>query len=398
MVSPRRISLLGATGSIGASTLDLLAAHPGRFAVEAVSAHRDVGGLARAARATRARIAVIADEDGLVPLREALAGSGIEAAAGRRALVEAASRPVDLVLAAIVGAAGLESGLAALASARVLALANKECLVCAGDLFMREAARHGATILPVDSEHNAVFQVLGAPDSVERVVLTASGGPFRDWPVARMRAARPADALRHPKWRMGAKISVDSASLMNKGLELIEAQHLFALAPARLGVLVHPQSVVHGLVHYRDGSVLAQLAAPDMRTPIAHCLAWPDRMDAPVPRLDLAQIASLTFENPDISRFPALGVAMAAMRAGGPAPTLLNAANEVAVEAFLAEAIGFCDIAALVESVLEKAMGSVDARTPSCIDEALRIDAFGRTMAREALTRFGERRASATSA
>jgi 1-deoxy-D-xylulose-5-phosphate reductoisomerase len=356
MAMTKRVTILGSTGSIGRSTVDLLQREPERFAVEVLTAQSNVTLLAEQARLLRARLAVIGDETQLPELRERLAGSGVEAAAGRAALIEAAARPTDWVMAAIVGAAGLEPTLAAVRRGAVVALANKETLVCAGDLVMAEAARCGATILPVDSEHNAIFQVFDfkAPESVDRIILTASGGPFRTLNLSEMREVTPAQAIAHPIWSMGAKISVDSATLMNKGLELIEASYLFPVPEDRIEVLIHPQSVVHSLVAYLDGSVLAQLGTPDMRTPIAFTLAWPSRMAAPAARLDLAAIAKLTFEVPDSARFPALNLARRALQSGGGAPTILNAANEVAVEAFLSGRIGFLDIARIVEQTLAR--------------------------------------------
>ncbi|HLA21668.1 MAG TPA: 1-deoxy-D-xylulose-5-phosphate reductoisomerase, partial [Pseudolabrys sp.] len=330
---PRSITILGATGSIGASTIDLIKRNPQHYRVEAVSARRNAAALATIAREVGARLAVVADPDAYADLKSALAGSGVEAAAGEAALIETAQRPTDWVMAAISGSVGLKPTLAAIERGATVALANKECLVCAGSLFMRRAASAGATVLPVDSEHNAVFQALGAGrrEDVKRVILTASGGPFRTWTAEAIAVATPEQALRHPNWSMGPKITVDSASLMNKGLELIEAHHLFALAPHEIDVLVHPQSVVHGLVEFRDGSVVAQLGSPDMRIPIAHCLAWPQRIDSPAARLDLARVRELTFEEPDLVRFPALALARQAMTTGGTAPTVLNAADEIAV-------------------------------------------------------------------
>lgn len=350
----RRITILGSTGSVGCSTVDLLQRTPDRFVVEALTAQRNVRLLAEQARSLKAGLAVIGDEQLLPELRALLAGSGIATAAGARAITEAAARPAEMVMAAIVGAAGLEPTLAAVRRGATVALANKESLVCAGALMMREAALHGATILPVDSEHNAIFQVFNfeAPESVDRVILTASGGPFRTLSLGEMREVTPAQAIAHPVWSMGAKISVDSATLMNKGLELIEASFLFPVPEQRLEVLIHPQSVIHSLVSYLDGSVLAQLGTPDMRTPIGVALAWPRRMATPAARLDLAAIAKLTFEVPDFARFPALNLARQALQTGGAAPTILNAANEVAVDAFLKGRIGFLDITRIVEQTL----------------------------------------------
>lgn len=354
-MAPRKsVTVLGATGSIGDSTLDLIARAPEQFAVEALVGGRNAAKLADQAQRVAARMAVIADPAGYDELRDRLRGSGIECAAGENAVIEAADRPADLVMAAIVGAAGLAPTLTAIRRGATIALANKECLVCAGGLMMAEIAAHGARLLPVDSEHNAIFQVFdnNQRDQIERLILTASGGPFRTWDRAAMAVATPAQAVAHPNWSMGAKISVDSASMMNKGLELIEAFHIFGIPEHQIEVLVHPQSVIHSMVGYADGSVLAQLGVSDMRTPIAYCLGWPDRVPTPVRRLDFPALAQLTFEAPDLQRFPALGLARAALRSGGTAPAILNAANEVAVAAFLAGQIGFLDISQVVETVL----------------------------------------------
>lgn len=351
----RRVTVLGSTGSVGSNTVELLAAYPDRFQVEALVAGRNVAKLAEQARLLRPALAVVADEGAYAGLKDALAGTGIELAAGADAVVEAASRPAaDWVMAAIVGAAGLAPTLAAIRRGATVAFANKEVLVCAGDLVMAEVRRHGATLLPVDSEHSAIFQVFDETrrEGISRLVLTASGGPFRTWTRDAMEGVTPAQACAHPNWSMGAKISVDSASMMNKGLELIEAHHLFAMPEDRIDVLVHPQSVIHSLVEYVDGSVLAQLGTPDMRTPIAVALAWPDRLATPGERLDLVKAASLTFESPDPVRFPALELARRALQSGGAAPTILNAANEEAVAAFLAGKLGFLDIPRVVESCL----------------------------------------------
>lgn len=379
----RTVTLLGATGSIGSSTVDLLRRDRVQYRVEAVTANRNAAALAQLAREFDARFAAIADVSAYGELKEALSGTGIKVAAGEAGLLEAAQRPADWVMAAISGASGLGPTLAAAERGATVALANKECLVCAGGLFMRRAAAAGATVLPVDSEHNAVFQALGAGrrEDVRRVILTASGGPFRTWSAAALRQASLAEALRHPNWSMGPKVTIDSATLMNKGLELIEAHHLFALASAEIDVLVHPQSVVHGLVEFSDGSVVAQLGAPDMRIPIAHCLAWPVRLAGPAPRLDLAKLASLTFEEPDLERFPALGLARRALEEGGAAPTILNAANEVAVEAFVSGRIGFQGIAALVEATLDAAAREQGLREPQTIEEALAVDHIARSLA-----------------
>jgi 1-deoxy-D-xylulose-5-phosphate reductoisomerase len=383
----RRVTILGATGSIGASTIDIIRRESARFRVQALSARSNGTLLARLARELKAEFAAVADPDAYLPLKEGLSGTGIEAAAGAEAVVEAARRPAELVVAGIAGASGLEPTLAALQPGRVIALANKECLVSAGALFMRGAAAVGATVLPVDSEHNAVFQALsaGRREDVARIVLTASGGPFRTWPMAALRGATPEQALKHPNWSMGPKVTIDSATLMNKGLELIEAHHLFGIDPDRIDVLVHPQSVVHGMVEFRDGSLVAQLGATDMRIPIAHCLAWPERIEAPAPRLDLARVATLTFEPPDLERFPALSIARAALEAGGGAPTALNAANEVAVSEFLAGRLGFTGIPALVEAVLAEASRRGVLREPATVADALAIDHMTRMMARDLL-------------
>jgi 1-deoxy-D-xylulose-5-phosphate reductoisomerase len=352
---PRRVTILGSTGSVGQSTVDLLLRNPDGFEVEALTANRNPGRLAEQARALRARFAAIADPVHYSALKDALAGTGIEAACGAEALAEAALRPSDWVMAGIVGAAGLAPTLAAIRRGAIVALANKEVLVCAGALVMQEVRRCGATLLPVDSEHNAIWQCfdLDRADTVERIILTASGGPFRERSFEDMREVTPMEAVAHPNWSMGAKISVDSATMMNKGLELIEAHHLFQLPLERVEIVVHPQSIVHGAVVYRDGSVLAQLGSPDMRTPIAYALAWPDRIETPAKRLDLAAIGRLTFEPPDESRFPALRVAREALVRGGGCPTVLNAANETAVHAFLVGHIGFLDIVETVERTLE---------------------------------------------
>ncbi len=384
----RSVTILGATGSVGASTVDLIKRERARFRVEAVTADSKAAELAQVARDVGARLAVVADPAAYADLKQALSGSGIEAAAGADALDEAAGRPADWVMAAISGAVGLKPTMAAIERGATVALANKECLVCAGSLFMRRAAATGATVLPVDSEHNAIFQALGAGrrEDVRRIILTASGGPFRTWTQAQIRSATIEQALRHPNWSMGPKISIDSATMMNKGLELIEAYHLFALKADEIDILVHPQSVVHGLVEFRDGSVVAQLGAPDMRIPIAHCLAWPQRIDGPAARLDLARVRELTFEAPDTARFPALALARRALDTGGAAPTVLNAANEVAVGEFIAGRIGFPAIAALVEATLEAAAARGLLGEPAGIDEALAVDHVARSLARDLLS------------
>ncbi|GHD46750.1 1-deoxy-D-xylulose 5-phosphate reductoisomerase [Thalassobaculum fulvum] len=351
----RRISVLGSTGSVGRSTMDLVERNPERFEVVALAGGANADLIAEQAKRTRAGFVAIADGAAWPALKAALAGTGIESAAGAEAVLEAARRDADWTMAAIVGAAGLAPTLTAVRQGRVIALANKESLVCAGDLFVAEARAAGATILPVDSEHNAIFQVFESDrrPGIEKIILTASGGPFRTLSREAMASKGLKDALAHPNWSMGPKISIDSATMMNKGLELIEAHHLFDMPEDRIDILVHPQSVVHSLVAYVDGSVLAQLGSPDMRTPIAYALAWPERMPTPTPRLDLAAVAQLSFEAPDPVRFPALRLAREALRAGGTAPVVLNAANEAAVAAFVERRIGFIEIAAVVEAVLE---------------------------------------------
>ena len=365
----RSVTVLGSTGSVGRSTVDLLQA--GRYRVEALVGGRNAALLAEQALSLRPRVAVIADPSSFSELASLLSGSGVAVASGTEAVIEAASRPADWTMAAITGAAGLRPTLAAIGHGGAVALANKEALVCAGDLMLDAVRAAGATLLPVDSEHNAIFQALGgryAVDGVERIVLTASGGPFRMATMEAMRAATPETALRHPTWSMGAKISIDSATMFNKGLELIEAARLFGLGESVIDVLVHPQSVVHGMVCFRDGSVVAQLGAADMRIPIAHCLAWPERLATTSPRLDLASWGSLTFEAPDPVRFPALRIARAALREGGGAPAVLNAANEVAVAAFLERRIGFLDIAVVVEATMDH-VGSRPADTLASVIE-----------------------------
>ena len=380
------VTILGATGSVGRSAADILLRHRARFAVGSVVGGRDAAALARLAKTLGARFAALADETGGPDLKAELSGSRIACGAGEGAVLEAVERDADIVLSAISGAAGLKPTHAALKPGRKIALANKETLVCAGHAFMGEARRVGAAILAVDSEHNALHQALaaGSIEDVVALILTASGGPFRTWSSERMRAATPAEASAHPTYAMGAKINIDSATLMNKGLELIEAHHLFGLPAGRLQVVVHPQSIVHGLVQWRDGSVTAGLGVPDMRIPIAHCLGADGRLDTPVPRLDLGAIGSLTFEPPDELRFPCLALARAALQEGGAAPTVLNAANEIAVEAFMAGRIGFLEIARIVEETCELAV-SREGRPPSGVEEALAIDREARQLARERL-------------
>ncbi len=376
---PRSVTVLGATGSVGRNTVDLLARNRDRFRVVALTANANVGLLAEQARLLEPQVAIIGDADKRDDLRDALQGTAVEVMAGEAAIIEAADRPVDIVVAAIVGAAGLRPTLAASRQGSIVAIANKECLVCAGDLVMAEVERSGATLLPVDSEHNAIFQVFEAANAagVERLILTASGGPFRTWTLEEMAVATPAQAVAHPNWDMGRKISVDSATLMNKGLELIEAAYLFPVPADRIEVLVHPQSVVHSLVAYVDGSVLAQMGTPDMRTPIAYTLSWPERMAAPAKRLDLAEIGELSFEQPDVRRFPALDLARSALTRGSGSTAILNAANEVAVANFLDQRIGFLDITAVVEETLERAQ----AHPIASFEDFKQLDAESRRIA-----------------
>ena len=387
---PRRVSVFGVTGSIGTNTIDILTRHTDRFAVDAVTAHTDVAGLSAAARELEAKLAVVADPKCYDALKTALTGTDIEAAAGPAALVEAARRPVDLTIAAIIGAAGLAPTLAAIESGSDIALANKECLVSAGDLFMAAAHRNNVNLLPVDSEHNAIFQALGnsGVSAVERITLTASGGPFLEWSAEALAGATPEQAATHPNWSMGRKISVDSSTLMNKGLEVIEAHHMFGLPADRIDVLIHPQSIVHGLVAFRDGSVLAQLAVPDMRLPLGFCLFWPERTMSSPGMLDLVEIGSLSFEPPDPTRFPGLSLARRALETGPWATNILNAANEIAVEAFLDGQIGYLAVAALCEEVLTLAAGINLPTTPDSLDDALAIDAEGRRLAERQIDRL----------
>lgn len=379
----KRVSVLGATGTIGKHTCDLLALHPGQFQTVSLTANRNVDELARLAVSLKAEYAAVADGSLGRDLRRALDGTGIESGAGVGALIEAGQRSADLIMASIVGAAGLAPTLAALRQGTTVALANKECLVSAGALFMSEASRHGTTLLPVDSEHSAVYQALDAADCahVDRIVLTASGGPFRTWTQAQISAARPEDALKHPNWSMGQKITIDSATLMNKGLELIEAFHLFNVEADQLSAIIHPQSIIHALVYYCDGSVIAQASLPDMRTPIAYSLAWPERLDADFQRLDLASAGSLTFEDPDETRFPALRLAKECLKAGGSAPTVLNAANEIAVEAFLNRAISFPSIASVVEETLSQAASKLSGVVPDSLEAVMHLDGEARSIA-----------------
>jgi len=377
--APRSVTILGSTGSIGCNTVSLIEANPAAYSVQALTALKNVGLLAEQAKRMRPALAVVADDRQYAELKQALAGTGVRVAAGKEALKEAAALPSDWVMAGIVGAAGLAPTLEAVRRGAVVALANKECLVCAGDLMLREVARYGATLLPVDSEHNAIFQVFDfvRPERVEKVILTASGGPFREFEREAMADVTPAQAVAHPNWDMGAKISIDSATMMNKGLELIEAYHLFPIEAGQIEILVHPQSVVHSMVAYCDGSVLAQLGSPDMRTPISYSLAWPDRIEAPVPRLDLAEIGKLTFEKPDMERFPAIRLAREALSLGGAFATALNAANEIAVHGFLDGKIGFLDIVRIVEETL----AHIEHGSINSLEHVSEIDLDARTIA-----------------
>ncbi len=384
--TPRRVTILGSTGSIGCNTLDLIAREPDKYVVEAITGNRNTDLLVKQALKFNPRMVAVASEDNYASVKSALSGTGIQVGAGEESMVEAASRPADWVMAGIVGGAGLAPTIAAAKRGATVALANKECLVCAGDLLLSEVADSGATLLPVDSEHNAIFQVFnfGEPEKVERIILTASGGPFRETPLADMRDVTPEQAVAHPNWDMGAKISVDSATMMNKGLELIEAHYLFPVEENQIEILVHPQSVIHSMVAYIDGSVLAQLGTPDMRTPISYALGWPHRIAAPSPRLRLEEIGRLTFEAPDFERFPALQLARDALRAGGDMPTILNAANEVAVELFLAGSLGFLHIARLVEATIS----AIPMSRPGTIGDVLDSDLRARTKARELAADF----------
>ena len=384
----RRISIFGVTGSIGANTAAVIeTVGLDAFEVVAVSGNANIAGLADAARRLRAGVAVTADAGRLDELREALTGSGIEAAAGASALIEAAGRPVDWVMSAIVGAAGLAPTMAAARTGATIALANKECLVAAGTVFMAEMSRSGATLLPVDSEHNAIFQLTCAERDcpIERLILTASGGPFRDRSRAEMAGVTVAQAVAHPNWSMGDRISIDSATMFNKALEMIEARHLFGVEPEQIEVVVHPQSIIHSMVGFRDGSILAHLGPPDMRVAIGYALCWPERPELPVERLDFAALGRLDFEAPDPERFPALGLARAAMARGGVAPCVLNGAREVALDAFIAGRIGFLDMAALVEQAMERLDGLPEAND---LDDIFAVDAEARRVALELVKRF----------
>lgn len=379
----RTVTVLGATGSIGDSTMDLLRGARDRYRVEALTANSNVEGLAKLAKEFGARFAAIADPAKLSALKDALAGTRIECGAGESAIIEAAARPADWVMAAVSGAAGLKPALAAVDRGATVALANKECLVCAGDIFMERAKKAGACILPADSEHNALFQALasGNREELTRVIITASGGPFRTWAPADIEQATLEQALKHPNWSMGQKITIDSASMMNKGLEVIEASYLFALAPDEIDVLVHPQSIIHGMVEFSDRSVVAQLGTPDMRIPIAHCLGWPDRVVGPSAKLDLAKIGQLTFETPDFQRFPGLRLAYEALRHGHGATTVYNAANEIAVAAFIAGKIKFGAIARLVEATMDDWIRSGNQPPLHSADDAISVDHIARNKA-----------------
>ncbi len=382
-MKPRKATILGATGSIGESTLDLIGRSPDRFEVVALTAGSNARKLAELAIRHKAKHAAIADPEQYGVLKDCLSRTGIEAAAGEEAVCEAALLKADWIMAAIVGAAGLKPTFAAASQGTCLALANKECLVSAGEVFLDAVKDANATLLPVDSEHSAAFQAIDPSPShcIEAITLTASGGPFRDWSADRLKEAKPEQALKHPNWSMGRKITIDSATLMNKGLELIEAYHLFPVSVDQLRILVHPQSIIHCLVQYCDGSVLAQMSAPDMRTPIAYSMAWPERMPAPTARLDLADLGQLTFEPPDEVRFPALRVAREAMKAGGTAPTILNAANEIAVANFLSGQIGFIAIPRIVEDVIEASNSEIGIARASNLDEVIETDKAARRLA-----------------
>ncbi len=382
-LAPKRLAILGATGSIGRSCAQVVAEAAGRFAVVAVAGGRDGAALARAALEFGASFAAIADPAGYADLKEGVGASGVEVAAGPEAVVEAALREADLVVSAIVGAAGLAPTYAAISAGRAVALANKETLVCAGEAVMAAARRSGARLLPMDSEHNAIFQAMGGrdPATIVKMTITASGGPFRQWSAERIASATRAEALAHPNWAMGPKVTIDSASLMNKGLELIEAHHLFGVPAERLAVVVHPQSIVHGLIAFADGSLIAGLASPDMRTPIAHCLAYPERIASGARAPDLAALGALTFEQADVARFPALGLAIEALREGGGAPTALNAANEIAVAAFLAGRIGFDALSRIVERTLEAMRAAGETPAPTTVAQALAIHHIARDRA-----------------
>ncbi len=380
----RSVTILGSTGSVGRNTVDLIQGHTGKFTVKALTANRNVELLAQQARALRAEIAVIADETLYQNLKDALSGSGVEAAAGQAAVTAAAGSGADWTMAAIVGAAGVRSTFEAIKQGGIVALANKESLVCAGDFMMEAVKSSGATLLPVDSEHNAVYQVFNPEQraGIRRIILTASGGPFLRRSRAELENITPAEAVRHPTWAMGAKISVDSATMMNKSLEIIEAAYLFNLKNEQIDVLIHPQSIVHSMVEYNDGSVLSQMGAPDMRTPIAYTLGWPDRMETTGQRLDLANNINLNFEPIDLNRFTAINLARAAFDKGAGWPTALNAANEVAVEAFLTGKLKF----SAIENVAEGVLQSIEIKAISSLEDIFGVDAAARAIAEKAIT------------
>ena len=381
--SPKSLTVLGATGSIGASTLDLIGRNRKKYSIEALTANRNVAELAMLARRFDAKMAVIGEQKLYGELKDALSGTGIMVGAGEQALLEAAARPADITMAGIMGAAGLRPTLEAVKQGNRVALANKECLVAAGSLFMREVGKYNTELLPVDSEHSAIFQALddSPKERIGKIILTASGGPFRTFSHEQLRHVTPEQALKHPNWSMGQKISIDSATMMNKGLELIEALHLFPVGPEQLDIVVHPQSIIHSMVSYVDGSVVAQLGVPDMRTPIAYSLSWPVRMETPIEQLDLAKISSLTFEKPDDTRFPALKLARQALQIGGNTPTIMNAANEIAVESFLKRKLQFLDIPSFCEQVIEAVQNQKGEKSPVSVDEVLDIDDSTRIMA-----------------
>ncbi|WP_169569186.1 1-deoxy-D-xylulose-5-phosphate reductoisomerase [Sneathiella limimaris] len=383
---PKKVSIFGATGSVGTSTIDLIKRQPNQFDVDVLTANTNAGELAQYAIQLKANLAVIADESKYQELQDLLKGTGIEVAAGESALIEAAGRPMDWMMAAIMGSAGLRPTLAAIKKGTTVALANKEALVCAGSLMMQEVRSHHSVLLPVDSEHNAIFQVLDEKQSssIRRIILTASGGPFRCTPLHQMKEVTLEQALKHPNWDMGAKISIDSATMMNKGLEFIEAFHLFPVDQEQIEILVHPQSVIHSMVEYRDGSILAQMGSPDMRIPISYALGWPERHCFDQETLDFTELGQFTFEAPDLERFRALGLAKNALKTGKSAPAILNAANEVAVEGFLSKRIGFLDIVAVVDKVLEKAE-FIELRS---LEDVFYQDAKGRELAREVIKSF----------
>jgi 1-deoxy-D-xylulose-5-phosphate reductoisomerase len=386
----RRVTVLGSTGSIGTATLDVIRfarSHygPHSFPLQALTAQKNVALLAAQARELRPQVAVVGDSSLKSALADELTGTDIEVLAGAEGVIEAAQRPSEMLVSAIVGAAGLAPTLEAARRGAIVALANKECVVAAGEVFRRAAADSRGVLIPVDSEHSAAFQLLdfAQRQAIETITLTASGGPFRTWPLERMAAVTPEQAVRHPNWSMGAKISVDSATLMNKGLELIEAHVLFGVPPEKLDIVVHAQSVVHCLVSYADGSVLAHLSAPDMKTPIAHALGWPNRIASPARALNVADLGQMTFERPDYVRFPCLGLARKCLEAGGNSPTVLNAANEIAVEQFLNRKIGFLGIAKIVEQTLSAFDLSSNGNAPATLDDVLELDAAARAKARE---------------